>query len=899
MSYAPTGFRVDLEVSGSWTNVTSYVFSLTGVSLRFGRTSPLNSPQVASASFALNNADGRFTPLNAGSSYYPAFAPRARVRVSYNSGSTPRFVGYIKTLTAGVVGGTLPVIQVEAVCRLSQLGTTIVGYAYAATIDVDNPIVHYALADPAGSPYATDSLGVGNPPLLKSGATAPTFGVTPTDRVDGQPMTQFNAATGYLVASSVPVVTAMSSAQGTIEAVFENITTTDTLAVSVGQMTLRWDGATALAGMAGQLTAFSSGGTYTGPVHVAVTWTWTPNTGSMTVYVNGVNAGSSSGPVIGFTSMGNPATVIAGYNTTGLISNVAVYSTALSAARIAAHSSAVFGWPGDVSGTRITRLLGMSGLTSSDWNVQAGQETLGGQSTADKSVLSLVDEVTTTEGGGAVLFADVDGRVRYNDASYRTASTPVLTLDAQVDLPMGTWAPFFDDLTRITRSTVTSDVATATYTSAAVTTLGLVSEQVTSISSDPSNPQRLAAYRVNTSATQTRFPQLVVDLARTVNYSTLFTALTNITIGSRIRVSNIPKSFTSVATGGSAVRIFPRDTIDLFVEGWSEQVADDTYRLTFDVSPADVPGARGVWTGGVSVDATSTAPASAGASRTTMTWAHTVTTGASLLCVAVTYAGGGSVTTSSVTWNGVALTGRTRVQSSSNANNRLVDLWYIVNPAPGTANIVVTQSGSNDCDAAAISWFGTDTVTPFGTAVTSGAATGTSISLTPSGGAYVLSAAAVRSTATLTVGGSPTTVLRRVTGAFNNESNVITYAPVTYNPSFSWATGTDENAAFAIPINAASVTSNSTWAPDTFALHTTVNNSATSWSVDVSPILSTSAGDYPQNIQIDQEIVTVTACSGASSPQTLTVTRAQGGTFADAHTSGATILLSPGSYWTM
>lgn len=207
----------------------------------------------------------------------------------------------------------------------------------------------------------------------------------------------------------------------------------------------------------------------------------------------------------------------------------------------------------------------------------------------------------------------------------------------------------------------------------------------------------------------------------------------------------------------------------------------------------------------VTVDATSTAPASAGASRTTMTWSHTVASGATLLVVAVTYAGGGSVTTSSVTYGGVPLTGYTRATSSAGANNRLVDLWYIVNPTPGTASIVVTQSGSNDCDAAAISWKGTSTSTPLGTATTQAGATGTTSGpLATSGGAYVIAAAAIRSTAVPAIGGAPTVVLQRVTGAFNNESNAITYQAVAYSPSWSWATGTDENAAFAVPINAAS-----------------------------------------------------------------------------------------------
>lgn len=206
----------------------------------------------------------------------------------------------------------------------------------------------------------------------------------------------------------------------------------------------------------------------------------------------------------------------------------------------------------------------------------------------------------------------------------------------------------------------------------------------------------------------------------------------------------------------------------------------------------------------VTPDASGVAPASA-VSRSSMTWSHVVGSGATLLVVTVTYAGGGSVTTSSVTYNGVALTPWSRATSSAGANNRLTDVWFLVNPPAGTANVVVTQSGSNDCDGASTSWKGTSTSTPLSVGVVSGAATGTSAGpLAPVGGDYVLAAASVRYTATMTVSGSPTTVVKRVGGAFSNLSVAVVYAPTAYSPTFSGWT-TDENAAVAVAIMPGSV----------------------------------------------------------------------------------------------
>ena len=71
-------------------------------------------------------------------------------------------------------------------------------------------------------------------------------------------------------------------------------------------------------------------------------------------------------------------------------------------------------------------------------------------------------------------------------------------------------------------------------------------------------------------------------------------------------------------------------------------------------------------------------------------------------------------------------------------------------------------------------------------------------------------------------------------------------------------------------------------APPNAVLSTGVNTTATSWSVaadasDSTALFSTAGGDYPQNWVVDGERVTVTAMSGASSPQTATVTRSANG----------------------
>ncbi len=75
------------------------------------------------------------------------------------------------------------------------------------------------------------------------------------------------------------------------------------------------------------------------------------------------------------------------------------------------------------------------------------------------------------------------------------------------------------------------------------------------------------------------------------------------------------------------------------------------------------------------------------------------------------------------------------------------------------------------------------------------------------------------------------------------------------------------------------------------ALNGAINSSATSISVEsTGALLSTTA--VPYVMQIDDEQMTVTAVSGASSPQTVTVTRAANGTTAASH-SDAALLVGP------
>jgi len=76
---------------------------------------------------------------------------------------------------------------------------------------------------------------------------------------------------------------------------------------------------------------------------------------------------------------------------------------------------------------------------------------------------------------------------------------------------------------------------------------------------------------------------------------------------------------------------------------------------------------------------------------TSLTWAHTCTGSDRILLVAAFDDSGGASLITGVTYNSVALTKIAEVQV---LDNRWVTLWYLVAPATGSNNVVITASAS-------------------------------------------------------------------------------------------------------------------------------------------------------------------------------------------------------------
>lgn len=219
---------------------------------------------------------------------------------------------------------------------------------------------------------------------------------------------------------------------------------------------------------------------------------------------------------------------------------------------------------------------------------------------------------------------------------------------------------------------------------------------------------------------------------------------------------------------------------------------------------------------GAYAESTSTSPwVSPSGSKT---WTHTIAAGTPNRYVVVAVGFSGSVgfedpILGSVTYGGQAMTRIARVAGNAGqSNNRVMDLWGLVNPPTGAQTVVASLSGGGGATSSnffpgAISFGNVNQSTPLGTPVTASAASGNTASITTTGGAtkdLVLAAVTARTTQVpLTVGASQLSQWQLNKGD-NTQACVTTQTGGTGNVSaaFSWPSN-DVYAAAAVAVKGA------------------------------------------------------------------------------------------------
>jgi len=307
--------------------------------------------------------------------------------------------------------------------------------------------------------------------------------------------------------------------------------------------------------------------------------------GAVVLYVNGVQVATNTytGSIFASTINVSFNNLTAGTETfTASIANLALYSKVLTATQVANHYALGAGTT-ETTGTRIARYLALWGLTSSAWSLAAGEELVAAHPLAGKSIVTAIEELAISEGGGAAAYVTPDGLFTFVDRTKRLTQTPVITFDADADLDATGLALSFDANSLVNDSTVTRyGGETARYVDAVSALLppdgyGPAVDTATTFSATAGSAFVLAQDRVAGDSTPgLRLNSLAVDLITTTTAG-IAQAISSVGIGSRFRVSNLPATM-------------PTTFVDLFVEGWSatfSQGGSDSASFTFDTSPAD------------------------------------------------------------------------------------------------------------------------------------------------------------------------------------------------------------------------------------------------------------------------------------------------------------------------
>lgn len=506
-----------------------------------------------------------------------------------------KFKGYLSTLPVQWPGGqNYSEVAVIAGDRLASLGRRNCRSVVEEEILSDNPSVYYTLGEAAGSTTAGDTSGKGNLPLTVnqrgSGGTI-AFGAGTGPPTDGLTAAVFTpASTNNHKWLSVRYTNSLAAflADKTVICTFSHPT------VSTDKTLWRvWDGShwntmnLNIEGSTGRLklswgntgNLFSIGiGVDDGATHqAAIVFSGGayPNL-TITMFLDGVQVStttSSEGlfvPNFNYFDIGGDPTF--GTPFAGTMSHVAMYPTALAAARIQQQSIAQkTGFVNERSDQRVGRYLRWAGVATTDQTLDTGKLTTTDH--LDTTGLQLADalsQVAVTEGG--LVFIGRDGKGTFHNRPHRWNVAPFVTL-----------AP--DDVGADTQFVLDNQLVVNQVTSSSKTIANLIIADQASINARGVYPVTLqvlstnnddvayaAQWIVNTSSSpQPRTGGIKVDLLTSPQaVSDLFKTLE---IGATFAVSGLPASS-------------PMYGANLCVEGWKEVISTTEWSVLINTSIA-------------------------------------------------------------------------------------------------------------------------------------------------------------------------------------------------------------------------------------------------------------------------------------------------------------------------
>lgn len=537
------------------TDITSLTFDRDGDSsivIRRGRQDEQFQSPPSTCDLTVDNTDGRFSPRNPVGTYYPNLRRNTPVRVRVNPGTglATRYVGYVSEWPprwdASESDFNVPVRANGVLRRLGQGATPLKSAMFRRVLSPDEPtpVAYWPCEDGTASTAVASGLPGSNAPMIGTPVFSAGFGGT-AGSVDLNAMTD-----GALTGSAD--LTANTGFQ--VEFMATSDAASDVLVMEVLSGTLDVNI---------QLGASARDGQ---PHHTAVKFVQNGANVDVTSYRDGALVGTSS---TSSSVIGSRVSVVTRHDGQAIqLAHIAIYDPATMNAPTT-RGPAATAYAGEVSGTRFARLCTEENVAD---NVAAGStEAMGPQTLT--TLLDLLRECEAAEEG--LIVERADGRLGFDPHSVRENQSVALTLNYASQHVSPPLEPTDDDQrirndVTVTRTGGTSKTVLDQSGPVGITAVGRYDEGVDLNLYTDDQPYNHAGWRVNLGTVDgLRFPTVTVNLRRNNSLTASFLALD---IGDRIKITNLPD-------------IISFDDVDLIVEGYTEQISQKNWIITFNCAP--------------------------------------------------------------------------------------------------------------------------------------------------------------------------------------------------------------------------------------------------------------------------------------------------------------------------
>lgn len=578
--------------SPTWVDVSSYVYLPDGIRFARGNTDERSSAQPGAAAVTFKNVGGRFSPGNTSGAYHPL-----KLRVPIRFSMTPP--GGSKTVMwTGLVdewdvmpGGGRPLCRVRASDRLAQLGRVVLNCWETEQHLLAEPTYLWPFTDPAGSTtvgeVASGLASAGNILSTAQVGTGGSFelsvGGLPIDEGTVAAFNPVDANNGVYLATAAATVGGTYTGH-TFSVLMNSVTPENSVLVRLV------DGYTAYHSLeitsAGKAKVVSHNPFST---TVSATSTTTVTDGEWHLITLVVESGGDLAIRVDgteeATTTANGAfsarTIYVGGTPTGKcfsgqLSHASAWvDQSYASAMVNYPLAAMSGGVGDTTTARHLDLCAFGGITGAV--VGTGVSTLGAQPVAGSTLLDALNACAASE--LAPLYVSASGAPTLAGRDERYSAPVDMSFSAEDVSPQ---TPFTVNDERLTNDVTVqrTNAADQRATNAdSIAQYGRHSYTLSLLVDSEAQQSAIAQWLANqNSEPAARTEQLVIDAW--VNDNIDLEDLLALDVGSRIAVTDLPSDATS-------------DTLDLFVEGFTDEFSTSGWRRTLNTSPVGAAGS--VW----------------------------------------------------------------------------------------------------------------------------------------------------------------------------------------------------------------------------------------------------------------------------------------------------------------